>query len=99
MSSDEEVGEGAQWPEITEEELAYALDFWNGEPSPGEERLDDWLRVMEEIVGTLGYAYFSSFRLLERKNFNHDLLLRALRSLYIHAMAEVHVLKKKRTSS
>jgi hypothetical protein len=36
---------------------------------------------------------------LERNNFNHELLLRALRSLYIHAMAEVNVLKKKKTSS
>ena len=96
---DEEVDERAQWPEITEEELSHAQDFWNGDSSPDEERLDDWLRVMEEIVGTIGYTYFSSFRLLERNNFNHALLLRALRSLYIHTMAERNVLKRKRTSS
>jgi hypothetical protein len=96
--SDEE-DERAQWPEITEEELSYAQDFWNGKPSPDEEQLDDWLRVMEEIVGTIGYTYFSSFRLLERNNFNHALLLCALRSLYIHAMAEVNVVKRKRTLS
>jgi len=37
---DEEVDECAQWPEITEEELSYAQDIWNREPSPDEERLD-----------------------------------------------------------
>ena len=94
---DEEVDECAQWPEITEEELSYAQDIWNREPSPDEERLDDWLLVMEEIVGIIGYTYYSTFRLLERNNLNHKLLLRALRALYIHAMAEVTVLKRKRT--
>ncbi len=68
---DEEWEAQARWRakcEITEEELSYAQDLWNREPSPDKERLDDWLRVMEEIVGTIGYAYLSSFRLLESNN-------------------------------
>jgi hypothetical protein len=96
---DEEVDECAQWPEITEEELSYAQDLWNGEPSRDEERLDDWLRVMEEIVGTIGYTYHSTFRLLESNNLDNKSLLEALRTLYIFAMAEVDVVKRKRTSS
>jgi len=92
----------AQWPEITEEELSYAQDIWNREPSPDEERLDDWLLVMEEIVGIIGYTYYSTFQLLESKNVNNNCLyclLEALRALYIFAMAEVNVAKRKRTSS
>jgi hypothetical protein len=96
---DEEVDECAQWPEITEEELLYAQDLWNREPSPDEERLDDWLLVMEEIVGIIGYTYHSTFRLLESNNVNNKCLLEALRALYIFAMAEVNVVKRKRTSS
>jgi len=96
---DEEVDECAQWPEITEEELSYAQDIWNREPSPDEERLDDWLLVMEEIVGIIGYTYYSTFQLLESKNVNNKCLLEALRALYIFAMAEVNVAKRKRTSS
>jgi len=96
--SGEEVDEYAGWPEITEEELSYAQDLWNGKPSPDEEQLNDWLRVMEKIVGTIGYTYHSTFRLLESNNLNHKSLLDALRALYIHAMAEVNVLKRKRTS-
>jgi len=85
---DEEVDECAQWPEITEEELSYAQDIWNREPS-----------VMEEIVGIIGYTYHSTFQLLESKNVNNKCLLEALRALYIFAMAEVNVAKRKRTSS
>ena len=40
-------------PDITEEELSFAEDLWNRDPSPDEQRLDDWLRVMEEIVATI----------------------------------------------
>ena len=97
--SDKEVDECAQWPEITEEELSYAQDIWNREPSPDEERLDDWLLVMEEIVGIIGYTYHSTFQLLESKNVNNNCLLEALRALYIFAMAEVNVAKRKTTSS
>ena len=96
---DEEVDECAQWPEITEEELSYAQDIWNREPSPDEERLDDWLLVMEEIVGIIGYTYYSTFQLLESTNVNNNCLLEALRALYIFAKAEVNVAKRKRTSS
>ena len=97
--SDEEVDECAQWPEITEEELSYAQDIWNREPSPDEERLDDWLLVMEEIVGIIGYTYYSTFQLLKSNNLKNESLLEALRGMYIFAMAEVNVAKRKTTSS
>ena len=97
--SDKEVDEYPQWPDITEEELSFAEDLWNRDPSPDEQRLDDWLLVMEEIVGIIGYTYHSTFQLLESKNVNNNCLLEALRALYIFAMAEVNVAKRKRTSS
>ena len=97
--SDKEVDECAQWPEITEEELSYAQDIWNREPSPDEERLDDWLLVMEEIVGIIGYTYYSTFQLLKSNNLKNESLLEALRGMYIFAMAEVNVAKRKTTSS
>ena len=99
MSSDKEVDEYTQWPDITEEELSFAENLWNRDPSPDEERLDDWLRVMEEIVATIGYTYHSSFQLLESNNLKDECLLEALRALYIFAMAEVNVAKRKTTSS
>ena len=95
MSDEEdECGTGAGWPEITEEELSYAQDLWNREPFPDRERLDNWIRVMEEVVGTIGYTYCLTFQLFERNNLNHKSLLDALRALYIHAMAEVNVVKR-----
>ena len=86
-------------PDITEEELSFAEDLWNRDPSPDEQRLDDWLLVMEEIVGIIGYTYHSIFQLLESTNVNNNCLLEALRALYIFAMAEVNVAKRKTTSS
>jgi hypothetical protein len=97
--SDKEVDEYPQWPDITEEELSFAEDLWNRDPSPDEQRLDDWLRVMEEIVATIGSTYRSSFHLLESNNLKNKSLLEALRGMYIFAMAEVNVAKRKMTSS
>jgi len=97
--SDKEVDECAQWPEITEEELSFAENLWNRDSSPDEQRLDDWLRVMEEIVATIGYTYHSSFQLLKSNNLKNESLLEALRGMYIFAMAEVNVAKRKTTSS
>ncbi len=57
---DEEWEVGARWRvkcEITEEELSYARDLWRHQPFPDQEGLDDWLRIMEEVVGVIGYAY------------------------------------------
>ena len=93
--SDKEVDECAQWPEITEEELSFAENLWNCDSSPDEQRLDDWLRVMEEIVATIGYTYRSSFQLLESKNLKNKSLLEALRGMYIFAMAKVKAVIKK----
>jgi hypothetical protein len=94
------VDECALWPEeMTKKELSFAENLWNRDPSPDEERLDDWLRVMEEIVKTIGCTYRSSCQLLESNNLKNECLLEALRALYIFAMAEVNVAKRKRTSS
>ena len=93
--SDKEVDECAQWPEITEEELSFAENLWNRDSSPDEQRLDDWLRVMEEIVATIEYTYHSSFQLLKSNNLKNESLLEALRGMYIFAMAEVNVAKRK----
>ena len=94
MSDEEdESGTGAGWPEITEEELLYSQDLWNREPFPDREHLDNWIRVMEEVVGTIRYTYCLTFQLLESNNLNHKSLLDALRALYIHAMDEVNVVK------
>jgi len=99
MSDKEVDDEYPQWPDITEEELSFAEDLWNRDPSPDEQRLDDWLRVMEEIVATIGYTYHSSFQLLKSNNLKNESLLEALRGMYIFAMAEVNVAKRKTTSS
>jgi hypothetical protein len=97
--SDKEVVERAQWPEITEEELLYAQDLWrNREPFPDEERLDNWLLVMEDIVVMIESSYYSTFRLLESTHVNNKYLLKAFRALYIYAMAGVNVVKRERTS-
>jgi hypothetical protein len=99
MSDKEVDDEYPQWPDITEEELSFAENLWNRDSSPDEQRLDDWLRVMEEIVATIEYTYHSSFQLLESNNLKNESLLEALRSMYIFAMAEVNVAKKKTTLS
>jgi hypothetical protein len=57
---------------------------------------DDWLRIMDEVVQAIGYAYRSSFWLLERSNFQNESILDALIALYVHAMAEVDVVIKGR---
>jgi hypothetical protein len=54
---------------------------------------------MEEIVATIGYTYHSSFQLLKSNNLKNESLLEALRGMYIFAMAEVNVAKRKTTSS
>ena len=97
-SSDKEVdecGTGARWPKITEKELSYARALV--ERKPFQERLDDWLRIMEEVVEDIGIVYRSSFCLLETNNFKNESFLGLLRSLYIIGLAEVNVVKRMRT--
>ena len=102
-SSDMEVdecGTGARWPpncEITEQELCFVRRLVNREPFQTKKRLDDWLRIMEEVVKVLGILYRSSFRLLESNNFKDESILDLLRTVYISAMAEVDVVKGGRT--
>ena len=102
-SSDMEVdecGTGARWPpncKITEQELCFVRRLVNRRSFPTKKRLDDWLRIMEEVVKVLGILYRSSFRLLESNNFKDESILDLLRTVYISAMAEVDVVKRERT--
>ena len=96
----DECGTGARWPAkcgITEEELFFARYLVKREPFQDGKRLDDWLRIMEEVVKVLGIVYRSSFRLLETNNFKDESILDLLRTVYISAMAEVDVVKGERT--
>ena len=67
------------------------------EPFQDRKRLDDWLRIMEEVAKDIGIVYRSSFRLLESNNFKDESILDLFRTLYILAMAEVDVVKRERT--
>jgi hypothetical protein len=96
----DECGTGARWPAkcgITEEELFFARFLVKREPFQDRKRLDDWLRIMEEVVKDIGIVYRSSFRLLESNNFKDESILDLFRTLYIIAMAEVDVVKRERT--
>ena len=96
----DECGTGARWPAkcgITEEELYFARFLVKREPFQDRERLDNWLRIMEEVVKDIGIVYRSSFRLLESNNFKDESILDLFRTLYIIAMAEVDVVKRERT--
>jgi hypothetical protein len=90
----DECGTGARWPKITEKQLSYARALVKHKPFPDRERLDDWLRIMEEVVEDVGIVYRSSFCLLESNNFKDESFLGLLRALYIIAMAEVDVVKR-----
>ena len=96
----DECGTGARWPAkcgITEEELYFARFLVKREPFQDRKRLDDWLRIMEEVAKDIGIVYRSSFRLLESNNFKDESILDLFRTLYIIAMAEVDVVKRERT--
>ncbi len=96
----DECGTGARWPAkcgITEEELFFARFLVKREPFQDRKRLDDWLRIMEEVAKDIGIVYRSSFRLLESNNFKDESILDLFRTLYILAMAEVDVVKRERT--
>jgi len=96
----DECGTGARWPAkcgITEEELFFARFLVKREPFQDRKRLDDWLRIMEEVAKDIGIVYRSSFRLLESNNFKDESILDLFRTLYIIAMAEVDVVKRERT--
>jgi len=50
----DECGTGARWPPITEKQLSCALAFVKKrEPFQDGKRLDDWLRIMEDVLKTL----------------------------------------------
>ncbi len=70
------------------------------EPFQDGESLDNWLRIMDEVVGAIAYAYRLSFQLLESNNFKDEsVVLDLLRTVYTSAMAEVEVVIKKTTLS
>jgi hypothetical protein len=90
----DECGTGARWPPITEKQLSSALAFVKKrEPFQDGKRLDDWLRIMEDVVEDIGIVYRTTFRLLETNNFKNESFLRLLRALYIMGLAEVDAVK------
>jgi len=96
----DECGTGARWPpncEITEQELVFIRRLVNRRSFQTRKRLDDWLRIMEEVAKDIGIVYRSSFRLLESNNFKDESILDLLRTVYISAMAQVDVVKGERT--
>ena len=96
----DECGTGARWPAncgITEQELVFIRRLVNHRSFQTRKRLDDWLRIMEEVAKDIGIVYRSSFRLLESNNFKDESILDLLRTVYISAMAEVDVVKGERT--
>ena len=95
----DECGTGAHWPpncEITEQELCFVRRLVNRRSFQTRKRLDDWLRIMEEVVKVLGIVYRSSFRLLESNNFEDESILDLFRTLYTLALAEVDAAKRER---
>ncbi len=65
MSSDKEVdecGTGTRWPKITEKELSYSRALVERKPFQDRERLDDWLRIMEEVVEDVGIVYLAFWK-------------------------------------
>ena len=60
----DECGTGARWPAkcaITEQELFWARHLVKRQPFQDVKRLDDWLRIMEEVAKDFGIVYRSSF--------------------------------------
>ena len=93
----DECGTGARWPPITEKQLSSALAFVKKrEPFQDGKRLDDWLRIMEDVVEDIGIVYRSSFRLFESNNFEDESILDLFRTLYTLALAEVDAAKRER---
>ncbi len=83
--------------QITEEELMRQWDRvdpqhleWMGD----EDLWDDWLPLMEEVVGILEEAYRKSYQLFESSDqFKSEPILRKIRKLWITAMAELEAAK------
>ena len=66
------------------------------QPFQDGKRLDDWLRIVEEVAKDIGIVYRSSFRLLESNNFEDESILDLFRTLYTLALAEVDAAKRER---
>ena len=82
--------------QITEEELT----GWGRVDHPrwlwmeDQELLDDWLPLMEEVVGILEEAYRKSFQLLQSGQFQREPILGQLRHALITAISELEVVKR-----
>ena len=95
----DECGTRARWPAkcaITEQELFWARYLLKRQPFQDGKRLDDWLRIVEEVAKDIGIVYRSSFRLLESNNFEDESILDLFRTLYTLALAEVDAAKRER---
>ena len=90
----DECGTGARWPPITEKQLSCALAFVKKrEPFQDGKCLDDWLRIMEDVVKTVEDAYRASFKLLKGGNLQNEPQLNNLRQVLISMMAELQMVK------
>ncbi len=85
--------------QITEEELRHEwclVDRPRLKWMDDEGLLDDWLPLMEEVVGIIEEAYRKSYQLFEVGHFEREPILNHLRYALITAISEVGVAKKRR---
>ena len=86
--------------QITEEELIKCN--WVDRPRllwmEDQELLDDWLPLMEEVVGILEEAYRKSFQLFESGQFQREPILGQLEHALMTAISELEVVKGWRAS-
>ena len=83
--------------QITQEELKsewYVVDRPRLEWMDEQELLDDWIPLMEEVVGILEEAYRKSFQLFESGQFQREPILGQLRHALITAISELEVVKR-----
>ena len=83
--------------QITQEELKsewYVVDRPRLEWMDEQELLDDWIPLMEEVVGILEEAYRKSFQLFESGQFKREPILGQLRHVLITAISELEVVKR-----
>ncbi len=84
---------------ITEEELTKCS--WVDRPRllwmEDQELLDDWLPLMEEVVGILEEAYRKSYQLFESGQFKREPILDHLRHALITAISVLEVVKRWRS--
>ena len=83
--------------QITQEELKsewYVVDRPRLEWMDEQELLDDWIPLMEEVVGILKEAYRKSLQIFESGQLTREPILGQLRRALITAMSELYVAKR-----